>query len=107
MQIYLIRGDNMIFNFGFDNEIEECIIEIKIGNQVQRQRIQGLVEMIQMQFTQMLQEVVRSDQPIRIKLIKEENIWNQYSQQFKKLENSIQFANKKYMQIFPDEFKEV
>ena len=97
----------MIFNFGFDNEIEECIIEIKIGNQVQRQRIQGLVEMIQMQFTQMLQEVVRSDQPIRIKLIKEENIWNQYSQQFKKLENSIQFANKKYMQIFPDEFKEV
>ena len=97
----------MIFNFGFDNEIEECIIEIKIGNQVQRQRVQGLVEMIQMQFTQMLQEVVRSDQPIRIKLIKEENVWNQYRQQFKKLENSIQFANKKYMQIFPDEFKEV
>lgn len=97
----------MIFNFGFDNEIEECIIEIKIGNQVQRQRVQGLVEMIQMQFTQMLQEVVRSDQPIRIKLIKEGSIWNQYSQQFKKLENSIQFANKKYMQIFPDEFKEV
>ena len=97
----------MIFNFGFDNEIEECIIEIKIGNQVQRQRVQGLVEMIQMQFTQMLQEVVRSDQPIRIKLIKEESIWNQYSQQFKKLENSIQFSNRKYMQIFPDEFKEV
>ena len=97
----------MIFNFGFDNEIDECIIEIKIGNQVQRQRVQGLVEMIQMQFTQMLQEVVRSDQPIRIKLIKEENVWNQYRQQFKKLENSIQFANKKYMQIFPDEFKEV
>lgn len=97
----------MIFNFGFDNEIEECIIEIKIGSQVQRQRVQGLVEMIQMQFTQMLQEVEHSDQPIRIKLIKEENIWNQYSQQFKKLENSIQFANKKYMQIFPDEFKEV
>lgn len=97
----------MIFNFGFDNEIEECIIEIKIGNQIQRQRIQGLVEMIQMQFAQMLQEVMRSDQPIRIKLIKEENVWNQYKQQFKKLENSIQFANKKYMQIFPDEFKEV
>ena len=97
----------MIFNFGFDNEIEECIIEIKIGNQVQRQRIQGLVEMIQMQFIQMLQEVGHSDQPIRIKLIKEESIWNQYNQQFKKLENSIQFANKKYMQIFPDEFKEV
>ena len=97
----------MIFNFGFDNEIEECIIEIKIGNQVQRQRIQGLVEMIQMQFAQMLQEVGHSDQPIRIKLIKEESIWNQYRQQFKKLENSIQFANKKYMQIFSDEFKEV
>lgn len=97
----------MIFNFGFDNEIEECIIEIKIGNQIQRQRIQGLVEMIQMQFAQMLQEVMRSDQPIRIKLIKEESIWNQYRQQFRKLENSIQFANKKYMQIFPDEFKEV
>ena len=97
----------MIFNFGFDNEIEECIIEIKIGNQVQRQRIQGLIEMIQMQFAQMLQEAGHSDQPIRIKLIKEENIWNQYRQQFKKLENSIQFANKKYMQIFPDEFKEV
>lgn len=95
----------MIFNFGFDNEMEECIIEIKIGNQIQRQIIQGMVEMIQMQFVQMLQEVGHSDQPIRIKLIKEENVWNQYRQQFKKLENSIQFANKKYMAIFPDEFK--
>lgn len=68
----------MIFNFGFDNEMEECIIEIKIGNQIQRQRIQGMVEMIQMQFVQMLQEVGHSDQPIRVKLIKEDIIWNQF-----------------------------
>lgn len=97
----------MIFNFGFDNEMEECIIEIKIGNQIQRQRIQGMVEMIQMQFVQMLQEVGHSDQPIRVKLIKEDIIWNQFEKKSKVLENSIQFANKKYMETFPDEFKEV
>lgn len=96
----------MMFSFGFENNIEECIIEIKLGNQIQRQRMQAMPEMIQMQFMQMLQEVGHSDQPIRIKLIKEENVWNQYRKQFKSLENSIQFANKKYMEAFPDEFKE-
>lgn len=97
----------MFFNFGFENNMEECMIEIKLGNQIQRQRMKATPEMIQMQFMQVLQEVGHSDQPIKIKLIKEENIWNQFSKNFKTLENYIQFANKKYMEAFPDEFKEV
>lgn len=97
----------MFFNFGFENNIEECMIEIKLGNQIQRQRMKATPEMIQMQFMQMLQEVGHSDQPIRLKLIKAESIWNQFSKNFKTLENYIQFANKKYMEAFPDEFKEV
>lgn len=97
----------MFFNFGFENNMEECMIEIKLGNQIQRQRMKATPEMIQMQFMQMLHEVGHSDQPIRLKLIKAENIWNQFSKNFKTLENYIQFANKKYMEAFPDEFKEV
>lgn len=97
----------MFVNFGFEDiAIEECIIEIKIGNTIQKQKIRAIPDIIQMQFEQLLQQAANAQQPIKIKLIKEENIWNQFEKQFKTLENYIQFANKIYMDAFPEEFKE-
>lgn len=98
----------MFINFGFEDfgEQEIYTIEIKMGNQMQRQRLQGAGEMVALQFIQLLEQAGKSNQPVRLKISKEEEIWNQFRQELKNIENYIQFANKKYMEAFPEEFKE-
>lgn len=98
----------MFINFGFEDFDEQEIytIEIKMGNQTQRQRLQGDSQMVMLQFVQLLEQTARSNQPVRLKISKEEKIWSQFRQEFKNIENYIQFANKKYMEAFPEEFKE-
>ena len=98
----------MFINFGFEDFDEQEIytIEVKMGSQMQRQRLQGAGEMIVLQFIQLLEQAGKSNQPVRLKISKEEEIWNQFRQELKNIENYIQFANKKYMEAFPEEFKE-
>ena len=98
----------MFINFGFEDfgEQEIYTIEVKMGNQMQRQRLQGAGEMVALQFIQFLNQAGKSNQPVRLKISKEEEIWNQFRQELKNIENYIQFANKKYMEAFPEEFKE-
>lgn len=94
------------FNFGFEDIMEDCILEIKLGNQIQKQRMSAPREIIEQQFIGLMQETAQNQQPIKIKLIKQEEIWNQRLNQNKLLDNYIQFANKRYMEAFPEEFKE-
>lgn len=98
----------MFINFGFEDfgEQEIYTIEVKMGNQMQRQRLQGAGETVALQFIQLLEQAGKSNQPVRLKISKEEEIWNQFRQELKNIENYIQFANKKYMEAFPEEFKE-
>lgn len=98
----------MFINFGFEDFDEQEIytIEIKMGNQIQKQRLQGDSQMVMLQFMQLLEQTARSNQPVRLKISKDEEIWSQFRQEFKNIENYIQFANKKYMENFPEEFKE-
>ena len=98
----------MFINFGFEDfgEQEIYTIEVKMGNQMQRQRLQGAGEMVALQFIQLLEQAGKSNQPVRLKISKEEEIWNQFRQELKNIENYIQFANKKYIEAFPEEFKE-
>ena len=95
----------MFINFGFEDNLEIYILEIKMGNNIQRQQLQGTSDMVQLQFMQLVREVGNTNQPIRLRIIKQEEIWNQYSQSRKILENYIQFANKSYMNSFAREFK--
>lgn len=95
----------MFINFGFEDNLEIYILEIKMGNNIQRHQLQGAPDMVQLQFMQSMQEVGNTNQPIRLRIIKQEEIWNQYSQSRKILENYIQFANKSYMNSFASEFK--
>ena len=98
----------MFINFGFEDfgEQEIYTIEIKMGNQIQRQRLQGDSQMVMLQFMQLLEQTAKSNQPVRLKISKEEKIWNQFRKELKNVEAYIQFANKKYMEAFPEEFKE-
>lgn len=98
----------MFINFEFDDfgEPEIYTIEIKMGNQTQRQRLQGDGQMVMLQFMQLLEQAGRSNQPVRLKISKDEEVWNQFRKELKNVEAYIQFANKKYMEAFPEEFKE-
>ena len=98
----------MFINFGFEDfgEQEIYTIEVKMGNKMQRQRLQGAGEMVALQFIQLLEQAGKSNQPVRLKISKEEEIWNQFRQELKNIENYIQFANKKYMENFPEEFED-
>lgn len=101
----------MFFDFGFnpfqEEEMDTYILEIKMGNQIQRQTIMGSDDMVQLQFIQLMQETGNSAQPYKIKLIRQDRIWDNYNSKERILNNYLQFANKKYMETFPDEFKEV
>ena len=98
----------MFINFGFEDFDEQEIytIEIKMGNQMQRQRLQGDSQMVILQFMQLLEQTAKSNQPVRLKISKDEEVWNQFRKELKNVEAYIQFANKKYMEAFPEEFKE-
>lgn len=98
----------MFINFGFEDfgEQEIYTIEVKMGNQMQRQRLQGAGEMVALQFIQLLEQAGKSNQPVRLKISKDEEVWNQFRKELKNVEAYIQFANKKYMEAFPEEFKE-
>ena len=83
----------MFFDFNFTNmSIEDYILEIKTGNNIQRQSL--------------CQEVCNSNQPIKVKISRIEQVWNQFKNEYKPLEVSAQIANKHYMDAFPDEFKD-
>lgn len=93
------------FNPFFDEGImDEYILEVKIGNQIEKQHIMGDENSIKMQFISYMQEISNQNQPIRLRMIRVDKIWDQYNNIEKTLENYLQFANKNYMQAFPDEF---
>lgn len=97
----------MIFDFGFEEvQLDKYKIEIKNGNNIQSQVVTAPVDIVKLQFIQLLNEVARSNNPIKLKISKEEEIWDNYNKNSKKLTNYIQFSNKKYMETYPNEFKE-
>ena len=95
----------MFFDFNF-GDIKIFTLEIKQGNSIQRQMFQGNVDMAQIQFEQLFQEVVNTSQPIRIKISSQEEIECKIDKTNKQVETFIQFANKSYMDNFPEEFKQ-
>lgn len=61
--------------------------------------------MAQIQFEQLFQEVVNTSQPIKIKISSQEEIESKIDKTSKQVETFVQFANKSYMDTFPNEFK--
>ena len=95
----------MFFDFNF-GDIKTFTLEIKQGNSIQRQMFQGNVDMAQIQFEQLFQEVVNTSQPIRIKISSQEEVECKIDKTNKKVETFVQFANKPYMDAFPNEFRQ-
>lgn len=80
--------------FNFDYELTDAMVEQYIGNElVNSQRIQAPMQMLQMQFMQLIQQIARQKQPMKVKMIIPYQIWSQYDKEMKILNNYIEFQN--------------
>ena len=83
----------MFFNFGF-SEPMEVLLEQYIGNAcVSRQQLSAPPEILQAQFMQLVQQIVSQSQPMKIRMVRWEDVWSQIDQEWKRLELNVMFQN--------------
>lgn len=83
----------MFINFGL-SEPMEVLLEQYIGKAcVSRQQLSAPPEILQAQFMQLVQQVVNQSQPMKIKTVRWEEVWNKFEGKWKKLELDIEFKN--------------
>ena len=83
----------MFFNFGL-SEPMEVLLEQYIGNAcVSRQQLSAPPEFLQAQFMQLVQQVASQNQPVKIRMVRYEDVWSQIDKEWKKLELSVEFKN--------------
>lgn len=83
----------MFFNFGFSEPLT-VTLEQYIGNAcVSRQKLSAPPEILQAQFMQLVQQVASQSQPMKIRMVRHKDVWNQFDQEWKKLELDVVFQN--------------
>ena len=83
----------MFFNFGFSEPLT-VTLEQYIGNAlVHSQQLSAPPEILQAQFMQLVQQVASQSQPMKIRMVRYEDVWSQFDQEWKKLELDVVFQN--------------
>lgn len=83
----------MFFNFGLSEPIT-VTLEQYIGNTlVHSQQLSAPPEFLQTQFMQLIQQVVSQSQPMKIRMIRWEDVWCQFDKKWKRLELNVVFQN--------------
>ena len=83
----------MFINFGL-SEPMEVLFEQYIGNAcISRQKLSATPEILQAQFIQLVQQVASQSQPMKIRMVRYEDVWSQIDQEWKKLELDVAFQN--------------
>lgn len=83
----------MEFTFNPFGPSVDVMIEQYIGNQIVNQQwISGPPILLQAQFMQSCQQIM-SQSPMKLKMLRYENIWDQFEQKIKPLEYSVEFQN--------------
>ena len=83
----------MFFNFGL-SEPMEVILEQYIGNAcVSRQQLSAPPEILQAQFIQLVQQVASQSQPMKIRMVRWEDVRDNFDGKWKKIELDVVFQN--------------
>lgn len=83
----------MFFNFGFQEPMT-VTLEQYVGNAlVHSQQLSAPPEILQAQFMQLVQQVASQSQPMKIRMVRWENVWSQFDKEWKKLELDVAFQN--------------
>lgn len=83
----------MFFNFGFQEPMT-VTLEQYVGNAlVHSQQLSAPPEILQAQFMQLVQQVASQSQPMKIRMVRYEDVWSQFDKEWKKLELDVVFQN--------------
>ena len=83
----------MFFNFGFSEPIT-ATLEQYIGNAlVNSQQLSAPPEFLQAQFLQLVRQVASQSQPMKIRMVRWEDVWDKFEVKWKKLELDMEFKN--------------
>lgn len=83
----------MFINFGFSEPLT-VTIEQYIGNAlIHSQQLSASPEFLRAQFLQLVQQVASQSQPMKIRMVKWEDVWSQIDQEWKRLELDVAFQN--------------
>lgn len=83
----------MFFNFGFSEPLT-VTLEQYIGNAlIHSQQLSVPPEILQAQFMQLVQQVASQNQPMKIRMVRWEDVWSQIDQEWKRLELDLTFQN--------------
>lgn len=85
----------MFFNFGLSEPLT-VTIEQYIGNAlVQSQQLSAPPEFLQVQFMQLVKQIASQSQPMKIRMVRYEDVWSQFDKEWKRLELDMTFQNQK------------
>lgn len=80
--------------FGFNIEMYSVILEVYIGNQlVKRQQMQAPKEMLMATYMSYVQQIADDSRPMKVKMSRQEYIWDRFENKEKALTCEIEFRN--------------
>ena len=83
----------MFFNLGFSEPLT-VTLEQYVGNTcVSRQQLSAPLEILQAQFVQLVQQVISQSQPMKIRMVRWEDVWDKFEGKWKKIECYVEFKN--------------
>lgn len=83
----------MFFNLGFSEPLT-ATLEQYVGNAcVSRQQFSAPPEILQPQFIQIVQQVASQSHPMKIRMVRWEDAWDEFEGKWKKLELDMEFKN--------------
>lgn len=86
----------MFQHFQMFDDLYDVIFEITEGNNIRKQQMQAPRIIIEQQFLQFMQQAANVQIPVKIKLSRTEQIYDNFDQKFIDQENSITFMNNAY-----------
>ena len=89
----------MFNHFQMFDDLYDVIFEITEGDNVRKQQMQAPRIIIEQQFLQLMQQTANVQIPVKIKLSRTEQIYDNFDQKFIEQENSITFMNNTYIQL--------
>ena len=83
----------MFFNFGFSEPLT-VTLEQYIGNAlVHSQQLSAPPEILQAQFMQLVRQVASQSHPMKIRMVRYEDVWDEFDGKWKKIECYVEFKN--------------
>ena len=83
----------MFINFGFSEPLTVTIKQYVGNTLIHSQQLSAPPKFLRAQFLQLVQQVASQSQPMKIRMVRWEDVWSQIDQEWKRLELDVAFQN--------------